>query len=582
MEFTIRKDATIAAVIYAAHHTPTANNKFKKLEWPINSDDKQKQNYQLLLLNLFIKGVYGEKKMVPLFLSEPNLDEKGDNEARQQIISLLSKLGSVIWSLMVSGGRSEARLWLCNAVSSITSISPHHKRDIFMKMLTSKPTNKGFASQLLQLIFEKRPRKAGTILAKKSYLLEKFFEGNPKRIMQWFSNFGDGGGLEHKKGAKALSQFAFVNRDICWEELEWKGKHGQSPAMVATKPHYFLDLDVQRTVENFLDNVPEFWSSSEFTESLRDGEILFMDTKFFVELFVDLMYKEDLNDIWDVISEFLKEEPFSSLCHHLLISLEESEFRIFLELLLRYINPKIERKDFGIPSYLLEFILCKCSDSESFDTLLLLNAIINQKRQLLRLVNDEECQDENEQVKDIVSQMSKTSTNAYTLASILKECSRAKPVEAIKLLGLYSWVIYYRLSKECQTPGSWEALFQSNGISFRTSDKYSMLRHEVSLDESDSEADDRASSRRRKKKKRRKKRRDFDDVGSYDNVLLDFDASDSRLGLQSGGGSWLLSIDDFSTSWTNVDLPEHLSNYCMSTWMKQLVSKWSKVADAWG
>ncbi|KAE8695315.1 hypothetical protein F3Y22_tig00110721pilonHSYRG00096 [Hibiscus syriacus] len=322
--------------------------------------------------------------------------------------------------------------------------------------------------------------------------------------MQWFSNFGGGIGLEHKKGAKALSQFAFVNRNICWEELEWKGKHGQSPAMVATKPHYFLDLDVQRTVENFLENVPEFWSSNEFAESLKDGEILFMDTEFFVEHFVDLMYKEDLNDIWNVISEFLKEEPFSSLCRHLLISLEESEFRIFLDLLLIYINPRIERKDFGNPSYLLEFILCECSDSESFDTLLLLNAIINQKRQLLQLVNDEECQDENEQVKDIVSQMSQTSPNAYSLASILKECTKAKPVVAIKLLGLCSWVIYFRLSKECQTPGSWEALFVSNGISFRTF-KYSMLHHEDSLDESNSEADGRSSNGHRKKKNRKRR-----------------------------------------------------------------------------
>ncbi|KAK5784209.1 uncharacterized protein LOC108473748 [Gossypium arboreum] len=520
--------------------------------------------------------------MVPLFLSEPNWDaEEGDNEASSQIVSLLSKLGSVIWSLMVSGGRSEARLWLCNAVSRLSSISPHHKRDIFMKMLTSKPTRKGLASQLLQLVFEKRPRKVGSILANKSYLLEKFFQGNPKRIMQWFSNFGDGSGLEHKKGAKALSQFAFVNRDICWDELEWKGKHGQSPAMVATKPHYFLDLDVQRTVENFLENVPEFWSSPEFAESLKDGEILFMDTKFFVELFIDLMYKEDLDDIWEVISEFLKEESFSSLCHHLLIILEESEFRIFLELLLRYISPRIKHKDFGNSSYLLEFILCKCGDPGSFDTLLMLNAIINQRRQLLRLVNDEECQDENEQVKDIVSQMCKISTNTYTLASILKECAKAKPIEAIKLLGLYSWVIYYRLSKECQTPGSWEALFLRNGISFHESDKYSMLNNKGPLDENDSAGDDRASSRHRKKKKRRKKTRYFDHDSGYDDELLDFDASERRLGLQSGGGSWLLSIDDFSTSWTNVDLPEHLSNHCLSTWMKQLASQWSNVANAW-
>ncbi|KAK6238759.1 hypothetical protein QUC31_004228 [Theobroma cacao] len=521
--------------------------------------------------------------MVPLFLSEPNWDdEAGDNEATHLIISLLNQLDSVIWSLMISGGRSEARLWLCNAVSSISSISPHQQREVFMKLLTSTPTRRGLASQLLQMVFEKRPRKAGSILANKSYLLEKFFQGNPKRIIQWFSNFGDGSGLEHRKGAKALSQFAFVNRDICWEELEWKGKHGQSPAMVATKPHYFLDLDVQRTVENFLENVPEFWSSSEFAESLKDGEILFMDTKFFVELFIDLMYKEDLRDLWDTISVFLKEESFSSLCHHLLISLEEGEFCIVLELLRRYINPRMEPKDFGNPSCVLEFILYKYGDLESFDKLLLLNAIINQRRQLLQLVHDEEYQDKHEQVKNIVSQMCKTSTNAYSLASILKECVKTKTGEAIKLLGLYSWVIYYRLSEECQTLGTWESLFLSNGIRFRKSDKYSLLHHEVSLEENESEAVDRASIRRRKKKKSRKKRRrDFGDDDSYDNGFLDFDTSDSRLGLQSGGGSWLLSIDEFCTPWTNVDLPEHLSNHCLSTWMKWLLSKWSNMAYAW-
>ncbi|XVF72365.1 hypothetical protein PTKIN_Ptkin12aG0115900 [Pterospermum kingtungense] len=397
--------------------------------------------------------------------------------------------------------------------------------------------------------------------------------GNSKRIMQWFSHFGDGGGLEHKKGAKALSQFAFVNRDICWEDLEWKGKHGQSPAMVATKPHYFLDLDVQRTVENFLENVPEFWSSSEFAESLKDGEILFLDTKFFVELFVDLMYKEELRDLWEIINEFLKEESFSSLCHHLLISLEEGEFCMFLELLRRYISPRMEPEHFSNPSYLLEFIIFKCGDSESFDELLLLNAVVNQRRQLLRLVHDEECQDENEKVKDIVSKMCKTSTNAYTWTSIIKECIKMKTIEAMKLLGLYSWVIYYRLSKECQTLGFWESLFMSNGISFRKSDKYSMLPHEGSVEESEFEADDKAAIKHRKKKKNRKKRRrDFDNDDNHDDASLDFDTSGSRLGLQSGGGSWLLSIDDFCTPWTNVDLPEHLSSYCLSLWIKWLVS----------
>ena len=49
---------------------------------------------------------------------------------------------------------------------------------------------------------------------------------------------------EHLFGAKALSRYALLHRDKCWEELEWAGSHPQAPGMVATKPHYFAELDV--------------------------------------------------------------------------------------------------------------------------------------------------------------------------------------------------------------------------------------------------------------------------------------------------------------------------------------------------
>ncbi|GLT94305.1 hypothetical protein SLE2022_120510 [Rubroshorea leprosula] len=517
--------------------------------------------------------------MIQLFLSKSNWEKGGDSEASKLIISLLHELGSVIWSLIISGGRSEARLWLCNAVSCISCISPHQQQRLFVSLLTSKPPRKRLASQLLQIIFQKRPQYVGSILAKKSYMLEKFFQGNPRRIMQWFSNFGDGDSLEHKKGAKALSQFAFVNRDLCWEELEWKGKHGQSPAVVATKPHYFLDLDVQRTVENFLEYVPEFWSSNEFADSLKDGEILFTDTKFFVELFVDLMYKEDSRDVWEVINEFLEEESFSSLCHHLLITLEEGDLIIFLKLLQKYVNPRMEPKGLGNSSFWMEFILYKFYDFESFDQLLLLNAIINQRRQLLWLVRDEECQEECSTVKDLVSQICKASSDAKSLAPVLKECFEKRNTDVIKLLGLYSWVIYCKLSEKCDSAECWESLFASNGIKFHRSDKYSLLHHNGSFDESESEFDDRPSVRHRKRNKSRKKRRrDFDNEGSFVKELLAFDTSYGKLGSPSETGSWLLSTDDFSTSWTNVDLPEHISQHCLSTWMNWLVPKWKNMA----
>ncbi|GAV68396.1 hypothetical protein CFOL_v3_11899, partial [Cephalotus follicularis] len=522
--------------------------------------------------------------MVELYLKEPNWSEDIiiDVELTKKIVSLLNDLGSVIWSVMMTsgsgGGRLEARFWLCKTISGITCVTPSQQRQLFVRLLRSKTRKKrALAAQLLQMVFEKMPRKAGAVLARKSYVLEKFFQGK-LRIIQWFSSFAGGGGrggLEQLKGAKALSQFAFVNRDVCWEELEWKGKHGQSPAMVATKPHYFLDLDVQRTVENFLENVPEFWSSDEFAESLKDGEIFSIDTKFFVDLFVDLMFIDDSRDVWEIIDEFLMEEPFSSLCHHLLIILEECDFCVFLELLHKYIDSRVEPKDFGNSHYWLEILLSEYSDYESIDHVLLLNAVANQGRLLLRLLGDQESQEEQTKVKDIISHICTTSSNASSLTPILKECLKIKTAEAMKLLGLHSWVLLYALSEECQTPASWESLFTINGIKFRKSHVYALLNPDGLSEESEPELDYRATIRRkhRKKDKRRKKRRKFDPDDSYDNKLPDFDAANNRRSTQSNVAGWLLATDGFSASWTSVNLPEHLSKHCLSTWMKWFFSR---------
>ena len=115
--------------------------------------------------------------MVHLFLSEPNWNDVGDNDSTKVRISLLSKLESVVQSFLLSGGRSEARLWLCNTVAGISSISCRHQCELFMDFLKSKPVKHSLASQLLEMIFDKRPQKAGSLISKKSHMLEKFFEG---------------------------------------------------------------------------------------------------------------------------------------------------------------------------------------------------------------------------------------------------------------------------------------------------------------------------------------------------------------------------------------------------------------------
>lgn len=116
--------------------------------------------------------------MIDLFLAEPIFNDEKDVDSAKLRISLLSRLESVLRKLLVSGGRSEVRLWLSNTIASMTSISPQHQRDLFVTFLRTKPLKWALASQLLQMFFEKRPRGAGILIAKRSYIMEKFFEGN--------------------------------------------------------------------------------------------------------------------------------------------------------------------------------------------------------------------------------------------------------------------------------------------------------------------------------------------------------------------------------------------------------------------
>ncbi|XP_024975253.1 uncharacterized protein LOC112513269 isoform X1 [Cynara cardunculus var. scolymus] len=517
--------------------------------------------------------------MVHLFISEPNWSLDGGDDSVKRRISLLNNLESIVRLLIASQSRSEVRLWLCKDLSRISSLSRRQKHELFVTLLRTSSQKRDLAAQVVQMIFEKHPKKAGSVIAKKSDMLEDFFRGNPRRILLWFSNFAGTGDMEHRKGAKALSQFAFVNRDICWEELEWKGKHGQSPAMVATKPHYFLDLDVEQTVENFLENVPEFWSSHEFADTLKDGDILFMDMKFFVNLFVSLMYKDDMEEVWRVINEFLMEEPFSSLCSHLLIVLDERELSASLDLLQEFLDPKTKPTDSG--DTCMEVILPRYSGSDSFDELLLLNAVINRGRQLLQLLREDEHREEGTQIKDVVQQLCTLSTNSDDLGPLIKECSKTKSINSIKLLGLQSWALHFFLSDGNWPPEAWESLFNSNDISFRHLGKHELLHHNGLADDGDSDSDGRRSPRSKRKKKgkhRKKRRRNLNLDDRHNNDLLDLDFSYDRMDFQSKASYWLLSTDGYSTSWSSADLPEYLSKHCFSLWLKWGFSGWGDSA----
>ncbi|RDX90514.1 hypothetical protein CR513_27610, partial [Mucuna pruriens] len=509
--------------------------------------------------------------MIDLFLSEPNWNDVVDDDSTRSRISLLNDLETVIWSTVA---RAEARLWLCNTVAGLNCVTFLEQRDLFRNLLGTRGLKRDLASQLLHLMFDTSPQKLGSVLARRCRVLENFFEGNPKRVSQWFSCSSSGGGLEQGKGFRALSQFAFKNRDICWEELEWKGKHGQSPAVVATKPHYFLDLDVQRTVENFLENVPEFWSSDEFAESVKDGDIFCIDRSFFVQYFIDLMYIEEFKDVWDVVNEFFMRQPFSSLCGRLLIALEDQDLCYFVESLCKSLGPRMELQHFNDLSNLFVVLVFKCGAYGSIDQLLLLNAVTAQGRQLLRLFRDEEAWEPQEKINEIVSKISEIPSNPNSLSPIFKNKFKMKTIEVMKYLGLLSWLVYFRLSQECRTPESWESVFMDNQIGFRNSNKHALPDEDgPSEDYSGFDSSSSVRGKNRRKKRARKKRRTYDRNEDSDDELLDFDFASQKLVFQSNTRSWLLSTDGYSSGWSSADLPEYLHRQCLSRWMTWLFEK---------
>ncbi|KQK11012.1 hypothetical protein BRADI_2g57597v3 [Brachypodium distachyon] len=443
--------------------------------------------------------------MVQLFL-QVRADEGSVNaDAVKARRSLLDKAESIIKSVVRSGCRYEARLWLCSTISSIHVLDPRDQRDLFLDLLDMKDSRQDVATLLLRMIFNKKPDKAGSVLAKKCHMLEKFFQGNPERIMQWFSHFAATGESTHKKGARGLAQFAFVNRDVCWEELEWKDQ------------------------------------------------------------FVYLMYEENFRDAWQVVEDFLMEEQFSCLSQHLLIHLDEQRLFGFLKALGKLISLNAQCKELAFPCCWLEVLLSAHINQISLDELILLNCVTTKGRQLWRLMNDEEHEEERGRMDELTK-----STNHLTDAdhfALIKEFMGTKFPDALKWIGIQSWVIFCDMSKECKSAGSCESLFTGNNIKFRKAYDYSLVQNDG---HSVSHTDDKDLTRSSHKRKRDRKRRSHKYDSEEDNYdqLFELGSFNGKRAIESQYGSWYLSTDDFSASWDIADIPDHLSTHYLRVWVK--------------
>ena len=152
--------------------------------------------------------------------------------------------------------------------------------------------------------------------------------------------------------------------------------------------------------------------------------------------------------------------------------------------------------------------------------------------------------------------------NPNSLTPIFKNKYKMKTAKVIKYLRLLSWLLYYRLSKKCLTPETWESVFTNNQIDFLNSNKHALSDEDEPSEEDCSSSSDNACLLELRKpiwlfvksgrKRKARKKKTYDHNNDSDDELLDYDTSNQKLGFLSDTRSWLLSIDGYSSAWSIV------------------------------
>ncbi|KAL3678022.1 hypothetical protein R1sor_020978 [Riccia sorocarpa] len=501
----------------------------------------------------------------------------------------------------------EARVWLCSAIAAL-SIPSDVQSSVFMSFLKdaafpslSRAKRQGaedlltfsrkrdkvkethdsreiLLKQFVGMLCDGNARQVGRLLAKDDKLLRRFFSGDANRILGWFGNFAGAGETDHRLGARALARYAFLHREDYWHELEWKGKHSQAPATVASKPHYFSELDVVKTINNFLEHVPSFWYSEELKDSLEECGFLGLDPDFFHCELLERLTREDCDELWLLIEDYLRTESFSTLCQRTLYLMSD---KLLLDLLsdlgaaLRKSRKNVIRgreqgvsreaqEDFKDISW-VEVTFLGGVEWNNFSDAAFSHACASHGREILRLLKDEDHEEEGKALRSLLSQGLLCESEHWRL---MHECLKAEKWEAVKWLSIEAWLLFYLMCQDGTSAGSLERLMTESGIGF--------LRLESTSPQGSDHVNPSRERKRKEKRKRLRERRRAkkrahhdEDEESDSGTDLANEAENSRSVL-----NWRLSLDKYTIIWTKVDVAEHLVSYALRRWLYWVTVRW--------
>ncbi|KAI7843991.1 hypothetical protein COHA_002529 [Chlorella ohadii] len=271
----------------------------------------------------------------------------GGERLVNELQSTLEELRAGLHSLLLEprSNRKEARQWLINSIADLDLSDAATKQRRFVQFLPGGAACRGaehrqVAEAMLQLLFEAAPAEVGALIAQDASLLRHFFKSDPKRVPLWFGHFSMGGMRRFKHGAAALAQYALAHRAEMWQLLAWQGRHPQAPIAVAQRPHYFCELDVPRSVRHLLKDCPGFWSSREMRQSVEEGaaQLLGLDPSFWSKEL--LRWLEDRRSaagdrLYSLLCRCLEQGSWRQHCQRLLLLLPQQDLLPFAVDLLR-------------------------------------------------------------------------------------------------------------------------------------------------------------------------------------------------------------------------------------------------------
>eukprot|EP00803_Ostreobium_quekettii_P011293 evm.model.scf_938.6 EVM.evm.TU.scf_938.6 scf_938:56346-58522(-) len=243
--------------------------------------------------------------------------DRSDKNSCQPACEALEELLAVLERVLEEdpSHRNEARLLLTSTISDYQPAQARqHANEWFAFLLPRpgediSPGRRRACQQWIQLLFEKCPEKGGQFLSEHPEIVKAFFKDDRQRIPLWFSHFSLSGFSSFRWGARALANYVLANRETAWKLLHWEGRHPQAPVMVASKPHYFCELNVTKSVENLLQSCPDFWDSEEMKLGIGTGEIFALDNQFFSKELYRLLCRGGSMRSADWLQAIMKSEP---------------------------------------------------------------------------------------------------------------------------------------------------------------------------------------------------------------------------------------------------------------------------------